>query len=245
MITPPALVDVKPGDPISSESWNNMLGAIRLLVDFANVQRGVLTVLVTDQGTNNPLADAIVTAVPAGAEGPPRGAVLIGGTSRAHQIADLLPGAYTLTVEAPDYSTQTREITMPADGSTLSVSVPMTVLEARSPMPKLIGKPLSQALADLAAAGFAAGQVIDSHGTTLAPAAVPDKAQALPVLGQFPIQGALVPKTAQTFVHVSAVSEVLERVKVPDLRGLSVANAKAALEAAGLVLGTTTTVSTK
>ena len=45
------------------------------------------------------------------------------------------------------------------------------------------------------------------------------------------------------FVHVSAVSEVLERVKVPDLRGLSLAKAKAVLESAGLVLGTTTTVS--
>lgn len=243
MITPPALVDVKPGDPISSESWNNMLDAIRLLVDFANVQRGALTVLVTDQATNNPLADAIVTAVASSGDAPARGAVLVGGSGRAYQITDLLPGGYALTVEAPGYSTQTREITLPEDGSALSTSVAMTVLEARSPMPRLIGKALSQALADLQAAGFSAGRVIDSHGTELAPAAVPAKAQALPVLGQFPIQGALVPKTAETFVHVSAVSEVLERVKVPDLRGLSLAKAKAALEEAGLVLGTTTTVS--
>jgi hypothetical protein len=243
MITTPALVDVKPGDPISSESWNNMLGAIRLLVDFANVQRGTLAVSVADQETNNPLGDAVVTASPTAEGGAARGAVLVGGDSRAYQINDLLPGSYKLTVEAPRYSTQTREITMPAEGASMSISVAMTVLEARSPMPRLIAKQLSQAIADLQAAGFSTGRVIDSHGVEFAPGAVPAKAQGLPVLGQFPIEGALVPKTVATFVHVSAVSEALERVKVPDLRGLSLTDAKTALEAAGLVLGSTTTVS--
>ena len=244
MITPPALVDVKPGDPITSESWNTMLAAIRLLVDDANTQGGTLTVLVTDQATNAPLeAAAVVTA---SREDPPsaRGAVLVGGESRRYQIDGLPPGGHELTVEAPDYSTQTRTIAMPDDGAPLSVTVEMTVLEARSPMPSLIGKQLSQALADLQAAGFTAGRVIDSHGVEFAPAAVPAASQALPVLGQFPIQGARVPLTAETFVHVSAVSEILERVKVPDLRGLSLSQAKATLEAAGLVLGDTTTVST-
>jgi hypothetical protein len=243
MITPPPLIDVSPGDPITAESWNNVLAALRLLVADANLQRGTLTVQVRDQANGNPIPDAVVTAKPTGAPTrPTRGAVYVGGDVDAHQIEHLPPGGYDVLVEADGFSPQTRSITMPETGDPLSVTVDMTVTEARFPVPSLFGVPLTQALATLTAQGFAAGRVIDSHGTEIPPAAVPADAQAAPVLGQSPAAGTLVPKGVQVLLHVSAKAEAIERVKVPDVRGLSLADAKAVLEAAGLTLGTTTTV---
>lgn len=243
MITPPPLIDVSPGDPITAESWNHVLAALRLLVDDANLQRGTLTVQARNQADGNPLPGAFVTAEPTGAPGrPTRGAGYVGGDIDAHQIEHLLPGGYDVLVEADGFSPQTRSITMPEAGDSLTVAVDMTVTEARFPVPNLFGVPLSQALATLTQQGFAAGRVIDAHGAEIPPAAVPADAQGAAVLGQSPAAGALAPKSVQVLLHVSAKAETIERVKVPDVRGLSLADARAALEAAGLTLGTTTTL---
>jgi hypothetical protein len=238
MITPPPLVNASPGDPITSEAWNNLLTAIGLLVDDANLQRGTLTVQVRANG--NPLRSALVTAAPS--EGPARGAVFVGGSVHAHQIEALPPGAYTLTVEADGFATQTQAITMGAES--LAVTVDLVASPAVFAVPNLLGHALSQALATLASAGFIVARVIDSHGADVPPANVPADTQPLPVLAQFPLPGTMAPKDVGIFIHVAARAEATKKVGVPDIRGMSVAQAKAALEAAGLVLGTTKTVTT-
>jgi hypothetical protein len=233
MITPPPLVNASPGDPITSEAWNNLIAAIGLLVDDANAQRGTLTVQARANG--NPLRAALVTAGS-------RGAVFVGGSVHAHQIEGLAPGAYDLTVEADGFATQTQPITMGAES--LSVTVDLVASPAVFAVPSLLGHALSQALATLSSAGFIVARVIDSHGADVAPGNVPADTQALPVLAQFPLPGTMATKDVGIFIHVAAHAEVTKKVGVPDIRGMSVAQAKSALEAAGLVLGTAKTVTT-
>jgi hypothetical protein len=234
MITPPPLIDATPGDPITSENWNNVLAAIRLLVDDANLQRGALTVAVRSNG--NPVRSAAVTAVPTGAPArPTRGAVFVGGAVQAHQIEALLPGTYDQIVETEGVS-QSSAITMDEDGVSVTIDVGVFAV------PNLLGRALSQALSMAGSAGFLVARVIDSHGGDVPPGSVPADTQALPVLAQFPLPGTLASKDVGLFIHVAARSEVIKKVGVPNILGMSVAQAKEVLEDAGLVLGTTKTV---
>jgi hypothetical protein len=245
MPTSPPLVDVAPGDPITAESWNGILAAIKGVYDFLNQQRGTLVVEVTNQADGNPIRGALVTVSPTGGNGrPTRTAQFAGGSVNAYQVDQLAAGAYDLLVEADGFTSQTRSITMPDTGDPLSVEVPMAVTEARFPIPNLFGVQLSQALANITGQGFSVGRVIDAHGTDVTLTDMPPEVASAMVLGQWPAAGTLAPKTVQLFLNVSAKAEYLQRVAVPDLRGLSLEDAKALLEAHGLSLGVTTTVGT-
>lgn len=241
MITPPPLVNASPGDPITSEGWNAVLQAIGLLVDDANLQRGTLTVNAHANG--NPLRTATVTAAPTGDPArPTRGGVFVGGSVHAHQIEALQPGAYNLIVEADGFTTSSQAITMPDGGGALSVTVDLVANPAVFGVPNLLGHQLTQALGTLSTAGFIVARVIDAHGVDIVPDNVPSGAQTLPVLAQFPLPGTPATKDVGIFLSTAAHSEVTKKVGVPDIRGMSVAQAKTALEAAGLLLGTTKTV---
>src|SRR3954452_4550232 len=172
MITTLPLVTANPGDPITSEAWNAVLDAIGLLVADANLQRGTFTAAVRDNG--NPLREATVTVAASGEPArPTRGAVFVGGDVHAHQIEQLQPGAYTMTVEADGFATQTQPFTMPDGGESLAVTVDLAASPAVFAVPTLLGHALAQALATLTAAGFIVARVIDSHGADVPPAAVP------------------------------------------------------------------------
>jgi hypothetical protein len=241
MINIPPLVAATPGDPITSEGWNAVLTAIGLLVDDANLQRGTFTAQVRANG--NPLRGATVTVAPTGEPArPTRGGVFVGGAVQAHQIESLLPGTYNLIVEADGFATSTTAVTMPADS--LTVTIDLVASPAVFPVPSLLGHTLSQALATLSTAGFIVARVIDSHGADVPPGNVPADTQSMPVLAQFPLPNTRHPKDIGIFIHVAAKAEATKKVATPDIRGMSVAQAKAALEAAGLVLGTTKTVTT-
>jgi hypothetical protein len=243
MITPPPLIDVSPGDPITSESWNNILNALRTAYDFLNEQQGTLTVQARNQADGNPIRGAVVTVTPTtDTTLPTRAGVFAGGAVNAHLVEPLLPGQYDLVVEADGFNTETRQITMPDTGEGLTVPVDMSVAEARFGMSNVFGLPLSQALALITQDGFTIARIIDSHGTDIPPGAIPSEVTTAFVLGQWPFAGDLVPLSTPVYLHVSAKAEFLDRVNAPDLRGLTLEDAKTLLEASGLTLGTTTTV---
>jgi len=243
MIDTPPLTDVSPGDPITSESWNNVLTAIRTAYDFLNEQQGTLTALVRNQADGNPIRGAVVTVTPTTDTTLPTRAGIFAGTSiNAYLVEPLLPGEYDLVVEADGFNTETRSITMPDTGQGLTVPVDMAVAEARFGMPNVFGLPLSQGLAQITQDGFTIARIIDSHGTDIPPGAIPSEVTTAFVLGQWPFAGDFVPLSTPVYLHVSAKAEFLDRVNAPDLRGLTLEDAKTLLEASGLTLGTTTTV---
>ena len=244
-VTTPPLIDVAPGDPITSEGWNNILAAVKGVVDYLNSQGGTLVVQVRNQADGNPIAGALVTAVPTGDDGrPARTGLFAGGTVSSYQVDQLLPGSYDLVVEASGFNSETRPITMPDTGESLAVSVDLAVTEATFAVPNLFGQPLNQALSNLTEQGFGIGRIIDAHGTELSPGSIPTESQVAAVLGQWPPAGINAAKNTPFFLHVSAKAEYLQRVNVPNLLGLSLQDAKALLEASGLSLGVTTQVGT-
>ena len=243
MITHPPLTDVTPGDPITSEAWNNILDSVRVVFDHLNRQRGTLVLQVRNQAAGNPLPGALVTVQPTGdAARPTRTALFAGGDVNAYQVEQLLPGPYDVVVELEGFNTETRSVTMAESGEPLTVQIDMAVSEARVAAPNLFGLPLTQAVATVGEQGFTVARVIDAHGTEIAPGAVPDEAKTAAVLGQWPLAGAMVLLSTPIFLHVSAKAEYLQRVKVPDVRGMALEDAKTLLEASQLTLGDTSTV---
>jgi hypothetical protein len=244
-VTTPPLIDVSPGDPITSEGWNNIVDAVKTVVDYLNAQRGTLAIQVKDRGDGNPIRGAQVTVTPTGDPSRvTRSGLFAAGAVNAYQVDQLQPGSYDVQVEAAGFDPETRSITMPDSGESLSVAVEMAVTEALFAAPNLFGISLTQALSNLTGQGFAIGRIIDSHGSDVALGSIPPEVQTASILGQWPPAGALSGKNTPFFLHVSAKAEYLQRVKVPNLLGLSLEDAKALLEANGLSLGDTTSVGT-
>lgn len=241
MITLPPLAAVAPGDPITSEGMNNLLNAVKMVADFLNHQRGTLAVHALNQANNQPVTGAVVTVKPtgAGATRPARAAAFAGADVQAYQVDQLLPGTYDVTVEAAGFNTATQSITMPDTGDPLSLTIPLSVVEATFPIPQLFGQPLTQAVAAVTGQGFTVGRIIDSHGNDVVAAAIPSDLATLPVLGQWPPAGTAAPKSMPVFIHTSAKAEFSQKVKVPSLAGLTINDAKTLLEANNLALGTT------
>lgn len=241
MITPPPLVEAKPGDPITSEGWNNFRQALLILYDALNKSFGTLTVAVKAKGEAAVVDTATVTVVPTnGAERPPRAALFVAASIGLYQIQNLLPGTYDLVVEAPGFATETRGIVMDEAGASQALTVDMTPTEVTLTMPNLFGLAVNVAIEQATKAGLVVARIIDSYGTDVAPGSIPDPAKASPVLNQVPEAGEIVPKNSPVQLHISA--KVAQQVKVPNLAGLTLAEAKAQLEALGLAIGDTNTI---
>jgi hypothetical protein len=260
MITPPPLIDTHPGDPITSEQWNNVLEAVRRIYEAMNKNLGALAIKVVNKAGNNAIRGAIVTVKPIDSssrfsfEGttpaqptspdlnrPSRPALFVGGGEDYYQVSQLPPGFYNVIVEASGFITRGLPITMP-ENNPLKIDVEMTAAETLFPMPNLFGLTLTQALTEVKKQEFQVISIIDSHGKDTPATAIPEEAKGARVLGQMPDPGTLIAKNAPIQIHISAKAEYAERIKVPDLRGLTLEEAKLKLASVHLVLGETVTV---
>ena len=261
MITPPPLIDTHPGDPITSEQWNNVLEAVRRIYEAMNKNVGALAIKVVNKAGNNAIRGAIVTVKPIepssrfSFEGttpaqppspdlnrPSRPALFVGGGEDYYQVSQLPPGFYNVIVEAPGFITRGLPITMP-ENNALKIDVEMTAAEILFPMPSLFGLSLARALDAVKVADIQVSRIIDSHGREITTGGtIPDEVRAAMVLGQVPDPGTPIAKNTPIQIHISAKAEFTERIKVPDLRGLTLEEAKAKLESLHLVLGKTETV---
>lgn len=238
-LTPPKpLVTVNPGDPITSEQWNNVTAAVKTLYDAYNKPAGSLDVTVKDRD-GAVLTEATVSVLPSGTtQGPPRAAVFVGGSINRYRLDQLLPGTYDVVAQSDGFNTTTTPVTMAGDGSSQTVTVQMTATEALVSVPVLFGRALNEAIT-LIGSDLQIGRIIDSHGQEIPPGAIPDDAQQGLVLNQAPAPGTKAPKNSALFLHISAKAEFTERVKVPDIRGLTIDQARIALQGTQLVLGET------
>jgi hypothetical protein len=237
MVTIPLLKPAEPGAPITSEGWNNVLGAIDALVKEVTHQRGALTVKVLGPG-NLPFAGARVTAHPQGP--PPRPAlagIFTAGQAPAYRFNEVPSGKYLVTVEADGVTSQQQVVEVTGSNVEVTVNLVLNVV------PNVLGMRVADALKALTPP-FSVTSLIDAHGVKLNPTSVSVDAGNLPVLSQSPAGGTLRAGGSPVFVHVAATSEVLKRVKVPDVRGMTFAEAQQALEAVGLKLELSKTLGT-
>ena len=238
MITPPPLIEAAPGAPITAEGWNNLRQAVLTLYDAVNKSPGTLSVRVKNKADGSIVVDAQDTLV-AGGEPPrpSRAAAFLGGTLQRHQVEGLLAGSYDMVVEAAGFGSDTRTVIMDEAGGPQTLSVELTPSAVTVVVPNLFGIAVNVAMVQAVTAGLQVLRVIDSYGTDLAPAGIPEEAKNSPVLNQVPEPGVVVPQNSALQLHISA--KVAQQVKVPDLSGLTLNEAKQQLAALGLALGET------
>jgi hypothetical protein len=235
MLTHPPLIDAHPGDPITSEGWNNLVQSVKTLFDALNKPQGTLVFKVLDKADSTPVVSAVVslfrkdgTLV--------RGAGFVGGDLRAYVAFGVPLGSYGLVIEAPDYAPEKRDLEVVESETAQESTVQMTKTSVKIRMPNLFGFTVGESQITLGNAGLLLGRLIDSHGNDIPPAAVPAELAGARVLNQVPEAGALVEATSPVQLHISAKVEVKLPVKVPKLLGMTYAEATTALEAVGLKL---------
>ena len=241
MLTHPPLIDAHPGDPITSEGWNNLVQSVKTLFDALNKPQGTLVFKVTDKGDNSPVKEAVVSLFRK--DGTlSRGAAFVGGTLNAYMAAGVPPGSYSLVVESAGYAVENRDLEVAEAEGPQETSIQMTKTSLTVRMPNLFGFKLSEAQVALTASSLTLGRIIDSHGNDIPPAAVPAEVASGRVLNQVPEAGALMDPKDGVQLHISAKVEVKLPVKVPKLLGMTYAEAQIALEAVGLKLAPPITV---
>lgn len=234
----PALVHADPGRPVTAQAWNAIVDAVGTLYDAVNALGGN-SLLVTVNAGGQPRDDARVVAVPAGGgRAIPAIAPFPGQTQ--HQLAGLTDGTWQLKVTAAGCTDASVDVTVPA---TTTTTVALTV--AQKLMPDLFGRTALQALNTLAAQGLTLDLIFDAAGEAVPKSNLPTRFQTAVVLAQTPAPGAFVPAgAAQVRLVISAELES-PNVTAPNLAGLTLAEATAALSKLGLKVGTTTVAKDK
>jgi hypothetical protein len=223
---------VTPGEPVTAQGWNALVSGLSALYDAVlALGGGTLEVAVTASGKPVP---ATVVAEPLG-EGRPITALPPFGTRTSHLLVGLTDGPWRVHVQSPGFTTETRDVTMPAQAP---VAVPLTT--AGVVVPDLFGVSTKAALDQLKAAGIDADLMIDTTGKEISRTALPPEYVDSPVLAQLPAAGTVVPAGIGRVRLVLA--SALRRdpvITMPSLIGLSLTEAKEVLEKVGLTLGAT------
>jgi len=236
-ITYPPLIDARPGDPITSEGWNNIITAVKKLYDEHNRSNSQLTISVIDVSNNQTLKNAVITIVSENL--PPITANYAAAEIQKYIVNSISPGTYNLVVEVEGYSIQRRELIVTEVGDNISIPIEMTKTVIEKKLPRVFGLSLLEASKKLTSEGFLLTRIIDSHGTEIVPANIKERGVAIKVLNQVPAAGLPYKIGGSVELLVSAKAAFEERVKVPDLTGLSLNEARIVLEDIGLVLGET------
>jgi hypothetical protein len=233
-LTKPALATVSPGQPVTAQGWNAIVGGVGDLFDaLLALGTGVLEVSVVSG--EQPVRDAQLVAAPQG-EGLPLPGLPPHGEEGNYTIAGLTPGQWRVFVQAPGHRPETRTVTIPA---TEPLVVPLTLAGVR--VPDLFGRSGQEAFAMLNTAGLAVDLVLDVLGHEVSRAPLPAQYQNQPILLQLPAAGTVVdPATQRMRLVIAAAIEQAPVVTMPNLVGLTNDEVAAVLNRLGLVLGRTT-----
>jgi hypothetical protein len=227
--------EVQPGQPLTAQAWNEIVQALAALnAHLQAAEETSLRVQIANPGID--LSRVRVTAVSADglqAFSGVRAADAAGGQEQ-FVFSGLRPGEFTVRAEAPAFDTVSQAVTVPA-----AQPVPLALVPRGAAMPALFGAALGDALQLLSQLGIAVGRIVDAQGREVAPANPGADALGVPVLMQLPVPGEPVPVGVPVQLAIAAPLRVEATVEVPSLAGLSLEEAKKALEAIGLKLGKT------
>jgi len=234
MLVKPPLADVAPGQPVTAQGWNELVGGLSKLYDeVLAFGTGALEVSVVDDA--NPVLGAHVTATPIG-DGQPSLAIPPYPGRSTYTLVGLSDGNWTVHVQAHGYHTQSVEVTVPRDDP-----LPVNLLLGGSEMPDLFGRELRSALTELAAASIGVDLIFDTTGRELPRASIPPEYDSAPVLLHTPTPGEVVAADSREARLVVASAIRKDPVVVmPSLIGLTYDEAAEVLERLGLRIGTST-----
>lgn len=230
-IDPLTVAPAMPGQPITSQAWNDVVESLSEVIALLNAQAGQSLRVVV----NNPSADPDEIRVSAIAEGA-QGAVIDAAApvppDAAFTLTGLPPGNYTIRVAAPGFTPATVMTTLPG-----ATEIQATMTRKAPAMPDIFGEKLTAALSTLSTAGVVVSRIVDITGRDIAPANPPAAFANSQVLAHLPAAGEPVTPAKGAQLVVSAALEVEPSVVVPSLAGLTLTEARRVLENLGLVLG--------
>ena len=138
MLTHPPLIDAHPGDPITSEGWNNLLQSVKTLYDALNKPQGTLVFKVLDKTDSQPIEGSLVSLVRK--DGTLfRSAAFVGGSLRAYVAIDVPLGSYSVNVETRDYAVETRDLEVIESEANQESTILLTRISVKISMPNLFG----------------------------------------------------------------------------------------------------------
>jgi len=223
---------VRPGEPLTSQAWNDLLDGIEGVHQFLRATMHTARVRITTPG----LRPEAVRVTASRAEGAPVEAVRPIPPGKDHILTWLEPGAWTVTAEAVGYQTATAALTV---GDSAEPTLELALQPAAAFMPDLFGLPLAAAGATLAAAGIPVVRLLDFTGRELPPQNPGREGAEAAVLVQSPPPGVPLPPGTGASLVIAVPIQVEAAVEVPALAGLTQQESQRALEAIGLVLGKT------
>lgn len=228
----PPLVTVSPGEPVTAQAWNALVNGLSALYD-AVIALGGETVQITVASGGTAVRNATVIATPTDG-GTPVAALPPFGTAEAYTLAGLTPGTWRLHVAAPGFVPRTTDVQVPVAEP---VAVQLELDGAR--MPDLFGRAASEAVTVLRDLGIQIERILDTTGNDMPVAGAAADLGSEPVLLQLPEPGIVVRRDERARLVIAAALEVEPVVEMPDLKGLTLAEATKVLEDLGLVLGST------
>ena len=231
----PPLPAAVPGRPVTAQGWNGIIDAVDRLYDAVNaIGSGSLEINVTSGG--QPVLGALVVATPA-AGGNPILAVPPAGDRTSYVVGGVSDGAWRLEVIATGFATAARDVTVP----TGRVDVELTAVGPV--VPDLFGQTLQTAFSALTAAELPIGLILDALGKEVPRTPIPTEYQNVPVLAQLPVAGTRLDPAGRVQLVVAATVTQPPIVTMPNLAGLTQAEASRVLEQLGLRVGNISIVS--
>ncbi len=223
--------NVSPGEPVTADAWNEIVNGIRALND--HVRTAVDSTLEVRIG-NTGIDPVDIRVVASKQDGPQSFQAVLDPEAEGvlFSFSSLPAGPYVVRATAPGFAVASQAVTAPAEGEIRLTLVPDGAL-----MPDLFGLALTQGLRRLADLGIAVARVLDITGRDIAPANPGADYANSPILVQTPVPGEPVPTTASAALAIAAILREQPSVEVPSLSGLTLAEARRALESIGLVLG--------
>jgi hypothetical protein len=224
---------VAPGEPVTSQGWNDLTAGIAQVHEYLESTEAVPLRVAVNAADIDPAAIQVTASTDAGLS---YLAVPPVPPATHHVFSGLRPGNYMLRITAPGFATTTQAATVPAQAP-----VAVSLTRNAAVMPQAFGQTLHDALRALGDRSIAASRVIDVMGRDVAVANPGAEDLQAAVLFQVPAAGTPMPPgtQAQLVISVSLVSQ--PTVEMPELTGLTLAEAQKALERLGLVLGRTET----
>jgi hypothetical protein len=220
---------VNAGEPVTAEGWNVIVKGIIALTDYLNsTEASSLKVSLTNVG----LAAGATRVTATRADGATFEAVAPVPPAQEFVFSGLAAGAYTIRAEAPGFDAATKTVTTP-----LVQPVALTLTPHGAFMPAVFGSTLQTALSELKNASIAVSRVLDVTGREIPPANPGSENNNSPVLAQIPGAGVPVPPEGSAQLVIATSLQIQSSIEIPSLAGLTLIEAKTALEHLGLVLG--------
>jgi hypothetical protein len=234
-LTKPALTKVAPGEPVTADGWNAIVGGLSDLYDAVLAfGQGILQVSVLFNGI--PVAGAQVVAAPATGDLTPVTAVPLYGTVTNYTVVGVTPGVWHVFVAAPGFQAAAQDVTLPAASPLVFNLAPAGVV-----VPDLFGVAAQTALAQLSSLNIAIDILLDVLGHEVSKTTLPPQYQNQPILAQLPAAGTVIDPTATRMRLVLATAlEQADSVTMPSLVGLSYDEVASVLAGLGLKIGKTT-----